>query len=126
MSVMIFLLTAWSSLIAMNAHAGDNITVEQDGYKFEIKVDPQQKKVTVNPLIVTQKLPSEMSISLFRDQSTGETYQLQAVSPLKSGDAPQYQGKIDWYSGPYVAFELQIPLQHHSWKRIKKPVTLEK
>lgn len=40
----IILLAGLSSIIHLNAQAGDDLTVEQDGYKFEVKVDPQQKK----------------------------------------------------------------------------------
>jgi hypothetical protein len=96
------------------------VTVDQEGYRFKVQLDPGNKKVTIKSLGSVKKLPPQMSISLFQDETTGQTVRLEAMPPLNPGDSPRYQGEISWYSGPYVAFEIQIPMANHSWKRIRK------
>lgn len=97
------------------------LTVNRDGYQFEVKLNPGSNQVNVYTLGAPHELPRSMSFSMIHNDQTGETVDLNAVEPSYPGELPHYSGNISWFSNSYVAFELQFPIPGNTgeWKRIR-------
>lgn len=101
------------------------IVVQEGEYKFRVKLDPTTREVDV--FSMGKKTPSEMSISLFHDSTTGDTVDLKALSlepeSPKFPKSPKFQGKVDCQHESHVAVELRFPISGgKSWKHLRKAI----
>lgn len=105
-----------------SALADESVIVEDQEHKFEVKVDKKSGKVDVFTLKSGEtKQPRKMSLSLLKNESTGETIELRAVGPqgTQGASTPQFQGSLGPFAGSYIGIELQFSVNKKTWKRLR-------
>ncbi|MCM2323519.1 MAG: hypothetical protein NDJ90_09685 [Oligoflexia bacterium] len=95
-----------------------SVLIEQEGYRFRVEVDPAAGRASLYSL-TRRRLPRQLNLLLFENESTGETVTLQPVAPLDPSQTAEYQGRISPKSGRYVAFELQFGIGGKRFKRFR-------
>jgi len=106
-----------------DSSAEQKIFLKDDVYQFELKIQPNRKKIFLNTLGAREPLPDEVSITLYDSQHTGRTVLLQALKVASLGatgnrDQTQYQGRLDPGAGSFVGVELKIGLGTNKAPRI--------
>jgi anti-sigma-K factor RskA len=94
-------------------------TIEDQGAKYLVTVEPEKHKIEVVREGPTLSSPPQLRLRIHRDPEPPIDIRLRAIQPQDPSPL-RYAGRIDKWNQSYMGFELQFSFDKKTWSRLGK------